>query len=79
MKHLKPRLLGDPKEAGQWWNFDGRTFWSCPKCGQAAELTTHKINEEGLVHPSVVCGCGFHEYVAFEEVAPEVVNDNWGG
>lgn len=77
--HLIPRLEGQPKRQRQWWSIGKRVFWSCPTCGQAHELTTHKINEEGLVLPSVICEkCGFHAYVALEEVAPEVVNDEWG-
>lgn len=40
----------------------------CPKCGQEAMLTNHKIGADGAVTPSVVCprGCGWHEHVRLD-------------
>lgn len=35
----------------------------CPQCGARSALTTHKIHGDGEVHPSVVCDCGFHDWV----------------
>lgn len=71
MFYLEPRLEGDPRK-GHYWTQDARTFWGCPECGQAHELTTHTINDCGHVAPSVVCGkCDFHEYVCLEECSPE--------
>lgn len=89
MIHLALRLGGEPQRNGTWWPAtyqDGArgAFWSCPKCGAAAGLKTHKINEEGLVHPSVICEgrpskpCDFHDYIALSDIHPDVVNDHWG-
>ena len=39
---------------------------SCPLCDFVAVLDTHTINEDGVVHPSVVCPvstCRFHAFV----------------
>lgn len=71
---LIPHLQHEPRK-GAWWHSGGRTFWGCPKCGQAHELTTHKIWSDGAVSPSIVCGkCEFHDYATLDEVAPEAVN-----
>ncbi len=34
----------------------------CPGCGQAA-LLDHTVDENGDVNPSLLCDCGYHEYV----------------
>ena len=39
---------------------------SCPGCGSIAGLQGHRILDDGIVEPSVVCpeaGCDFHKYV----------------
>lgn len=38
---------------------------SCPGCGYVASLLAHKILEDGLVQPSVICPkhCGFRDHV----------------
>lgn len=41
----------------------------CPQCWNAASLSNHQIDENGLVHPSVACshdGCDYHEYITLE-------------
>lgn len=39
----------------------------CPMCASYIKLAgpeaVHSIAEDGTVSPSVVCDCGFHEYV----------------
>jgi hypothetical protein len=57
-------------EPGTWSSHevDGNrvVVMSCPSCGKLGGLGDHKVNEKGLVTPSVVCpneGCGFHDMV----------------
>lgn len=43
----------------------------CPNCGdfKASLAGTHKISEEGIVTPSLVCGngdCDFHEHIKLQ-------------
>lgn len=65
--HLIPYLDGEPRR-GAWWHNGKHVVWGCPKCGQAHQLVTHQITEDGDVVPSVVCGkCGFHDYISLEE------------
>ena len=42
---------------------------SCPECGKIAALSDHTIEEDGSVHPSVVCprdNCTFHKHIQLE-------------
>lgn len=42
---------------------------TCPKCGFKANLSSHKVAENGIVTPSLICprgGCTFHEWVVLE-------------
>lgn len=50
-----------------WWPLrrgDGTmtATLACPRCGLVSWLSDHRIDAEGIVHPSVICGreCGFH-------------------
>jgi ribosomal protein S27AE len=71
---LAPHLRNESR-IGKWWRAGRKTMWGCPKCGQAHALISHKVNEDGNVMPSVICGkCDFHDYISLEEVAPEAVN-----
>ncbi|MFD0997698.1 hypothetical protein ACFQ21_00200 [Ohtaekwangia kribbensis] len=40
----------------------------CPMCGcfLLSDIAPHGIREDGSVYNSVVCDCGFHEYVKLE-------------
>ena len=47
----------------------------CPN-GHYGILTDHKIDDEGVVSPSVVCpiaGCNFHDYVVLKGWDPALV------
>ena len=47
---------------------------SCPGCGEVASLSNHKIDDQGIVTPSLVCpfdGCSFHEWVQLEGWNPD--------
>jgi hypothetical protein len=68
---LVPHLHGK-RRAGAWWTAGDALMWGCPNCGQAHRLTTHTLNEDGHVMPSVICFRGdFHDYIALEECSPE--------
>lgn len=39
---------------------------TCPDCGEEGDLSEHKVNENGTLDASIVCGmsqCNFHHYV----------------
>lgn len=53
-------------EKGTWSQHEGHVLMSCPMCGKLGRLDDHKIAENGLVSPSVVCpveSCSFHDTV----------------
>ena len=69
LKHDNPWQGGK----GVWRGgiFDGvsTATVSCPKCGEVASLTAHRINSEGKVTPSLTCparNCDFHEWVRLD-------------
>lgn len=35
----------------------------CPNCSTLLHLNPHKVEKDGTVSPSVVCDCGFHDYI----------------
>ncbi len=40
---------------------------SCPGCGVVGSLSgSHDVHADGTVQPSVVCTCGFHEFITLE-------------
>ncbi len=40
---------------------------SCPHCGVVGSLDeSHDIHANGEVYPSVVCHCGFHDFIILE-------------
>lgn len=39
---------------------------SCPACGKVGLLADHVIDGKGEVLPSVVCDCGYHEFIVLE-------------
>ena len=55
---------------------DSRVMLSCPECGDLGELIgpegTHEIDGSGNVSPSVVCECGFHEFVTLDNYSEPV-------
>lgn len=59
------------RDKGQWWPLrvlegtsgHNSASFICPKCGLKAYLTDHNIALDGSVHPSVLCDCGFHEFL----------------
>jgi hypothetical protein len=58
----------DPNgESGTWMNSakgDPLPIIICPNCGCGLlGVSSHIINNEGNVMNSVMCECGFHEYV----------------
>ena len=65
---------GDPDGKGVWFDcepkdFDyHRAFVLCPICDGTISLRGRRINEEGIVFPSLVCphGCRFNKYVQLE-------------
>lgn len=76
---LIPHLTYRPRK-GAWWRGKGKTLWGCPDCGQPHELSTHGVQDDGQVFPSVVYGkCGFHDYVTLDEVSPECVTKRTDG
>jgi hypothetical protein len=42
----------------------------CPDCGLVSCLDPHNIDKDGNVTPSVVCDCGFHEYISLVDWKP---------
>ena len=58
-------------EKGTWRRVqrDGETIYvfTCPNCGGSGGLDgkegNHTVNSDGIVSPSVVCDCGFHDYI----------------
>lgn len=50
-KALKTLLLGK------------KATFTCPNCKQVGTLIDHDIADDGTVTPSVVCDCGFHEWI----------------
>lgn len=40
---------------------------SCPGCGIVASLDqTHDVHVDGTVQPSILCDCGFHDFIVLE-------------
>ena len=40
---------------------------TCPGCGVRGSLSaTHDVHPDGVVQPSVLCECGFHEFITLE-------------
>lgn len=40
---------------------------SCPGCGVVGSLDeSHDVHADGTVQPSVVCTCGFHDFIVLE-------------
>lgn len=55
---------------GRWWAVREQTGGpiitaaiTCPDCGKRGTLDDHTITNWGMVNPSVVCECGFHEMI----------------
>lgn len=43
----------------------------CPSCGERGSLAgSHQVGADGTVTPSVVCDCGFHEFIRLEGWTP---------
>ena len=70
-----PLIVEKGREKGQWWplrvlqgtsGYNSATF-KCPKCGVKGGLEEHTIAEDGSVSPSVLCNCGFHEWLRLED------------
>jgi len=80
------KMIAQSKNAEEFWSVKNPGQWrglkadgvrtaglSCPDCGQVASLSHHKIDQDGIVTPSVVCpteGCKFHEWIKL---------DGWSG
>lgn len=66
------KSVDDIIRSGTWvsekWPHLQTALVGCPKCGEAGSLAQHKIADDGMVTPSVVCpnDCGFHEYVKLD-------------
>lgn len=43
-----------------------KATFTCPNCQQLGTLVDHDIADDGTVTPSVVCDCGFHEWIKLE-------------
>ncbi len=45
--------------------------FTCPDCGAVGQLTSHHIDQNGNVSPSVICvnepECKFHSYIRLDE------------
>lgn len=53
---------------GSWFeDKDSLVHIVCPKCGGAGVLDQHNIKTDGTVEPSVVCPCGFHEFIKLKD------------
>lgn len=62
-----PQREPGPTVKGTWYlNQDAEVKVLCPVCGGCGDLNEHQINEHGLVSPSVVCECGFHDVILLE-------------
>lgn len=81
MTTLKPVKDSIWKERGTWVKVTtvlGVTACiSCPQCGTSGSLSRSgadgwKIAADGTVTPSVVCECGFHEFIRLEGWEPEI-------
>jgi hypothetical protein len=55
---------------GRWWVVREKkggpvttAAITCPDCGKRGMLDEHSITSWGMVSPSVVCECGFHEMI----------------
>jgi predicted RNA-binding Zn-ribbon protein involved in translation (DUF1610 family) len=61
-------------EPGTWKGLktpDGRkATFTCPECGETRTLAQWNINGQGEVTPSVICPCGFHEFLRLEGWKP---------
>lgn len=46
-------------------NLDGENTIKiqCPECNVWSYLSDHEIDENGYIKPSIVCDCGFHNFV----------------
>lgn len=78
----------DSRLPGTWWFAqDSKTTWAlvaCPACGDPMPVgkpgCNHSVDwqallhrHEALVHPSMICSCGFHDFVRLDwEESPEV-------
>jgi len=50
------------RQKGTWQRANSSARVCCPDCGVSACLEeTHRIDDDGVVQPSIVCECGFHE------------------
>lgn len=58
-----PMAIPRGSAKGEWWIWLGQLWMRCPQCGLHARLADHTMSPEGFVQPSVVCDCGFHEYI----------------
>ena len=63
-----------PKWSGSWKEriTEGKRSAAirCPGCGEIGSLgSSHVVGDDGVVNPSVVCGCGFHEWIRLEDWA----------
>jgi hypothetical protein len=49
----------------------------CPDCGTMLCLNPHQVSADGTVNPSVVCDCGFHEYIVLCGFHEYIVLADW--
>ena len=68
MREIQPDNRDTFKMAPGTWRrirLDGEptALFVCPNCGHRSALSTHTIKRDGEVTPSVVCDCGFHDWV----------------
>ncbi len=55
---------------------DKKPHIECPQCGGLllGDRATHGIRQNGEVYNSVVCPCGFHDYVTLQGyTGPEII------
>jgi len=68
MTKLQPKARGDSLREGCWYlNQDAEVKVCCPGCGGVGDLNEHRIDDNGMVWPSLICqACGFHDSVQLE-------------
>lgn len=66
-----PRLADMNAPLGGWffWKLDEQpdaVCFRCPDCRSNGLLRLHSIKPDGEVNASVVCSCGYHEFVVLD-------------
>lgn len=68
---IKKAEIGIEKGCWEWPDGYEKPIVYCPNCGGGllAGFSSHRFEDNGDVNNSVVCPCGFHEWIHLEGYA----------